>query len=198
MLAEQPPTSFGSDKEFGQVFLQYYRPVLYVVRRHGFSEEDARELTQETFLRVYKGWREFRGEAQLSTWIFQIARNIALNEIRSRTTLKRDAPEVSLEEVYGPDGERGGGIIRAQEGTGINPLEVALAAEKSRALRGALEELPPQMKRCVRLRIDRDLKYREIGELMSISIDTVKAHLFQARQILREKLSNYFSDFDNL
>ena len=52
MLAEQPPTSFGSDKEFGQVFLQYYRPVLYVIRRHGFSEEDARDYTQECELPV--------------------------------------------------------------------------------------------------------------------------------------------------
>ena len=198
MLAEQPPMGFGSDKEFGEVVLQYYRPVLYVVRRHGFSEDEARELTQETFLRVYKGWTKFRGEAQLSTWIFQIARNIALNEKRSRATLKRDAAEVSLEEAWGPDGERAGGIIHVQEGTGIDPLQDALAAERARMLREAMEELPPQMKRCVLLRIDRDLKYREIGELMGISIDTVKAHLFQARQLLREKLSNYFSDFDNL
>lgn len=198
MLAEQPPTGFGSDKEFSEVVLQYYRPVWGVIRRHGFSDEEARELTQETFLRVYKGWTKFRGEAQLSTWIFQIARNIALNEVRSRATLKRDAAEVSMEEAYDRDGEKVGGVIYIQEGIGIDPLEAALAAERSRMLREAVEDLSPQMRRCVKLRVERDLKYREIGEIMNISIDTVKAHLFQARQILRGKLSSYFSDFDDL
>jgi DNA-directed RNA polymerase specialized sigma24 family protein len=52
------------------------------------------------------------------------------------------------------------------------------------------------MRRCVLLRLEQDLKYREIASVMQISIDTVKAHLFQARQLLKDKLSRYFRDQD--
>jgi RNA polymerase sigma-70 factor (ECF subfamily) len=197
-LAQPPAMGSGYDDKFKEVFLRFYQPVLYYFRSYRFSEEEGHELTQETFLRVYKGWQRFRGESELGTWILQIARNIALNEIRSRATLKRDAQEVSLDEDWVAD-EGGGasGCIRERRNCG-NPLEEALAAERRRILRSAVDDLPGQMRRCVLLRIDRELKYREIAELLQISIDTVKAHLFQARQHLKDKLADYFTDFDEL
>ena len=67
-----------------------------------------------------------------------------------------------------------------------------LTGERSRLLREALEELPPQMKKAVLLRVTGDMKYREIAEEMEVSIETVKAHLYQARQHLRDRLSDYF------
>ena len=58
----------------------------------------------------------------------------------------------------------------------------------------AMADLPPQMRRGVELRVNQDLKYREIAVLMGVSIDTVKAHLFQARQMLKARLGNYFAE----
>jgi RNA polymerase sigma-70 factor (ECF subfamily) len=197
MLAEQPP--MDSDPTFREVFHRYYWSVCKLFRRYGFSEEEAQELTQDAFLRVHKAWADFRGESQLTTWVFQIARNLALNAVRSRKTLKRDAQEVSLDETGRFDDEGGvGDRICVQGKIDGNPLAEVLDAERSQMLRKALQSLPPQMRRCVELRLNEDLKYREIAELLDISIDTVKAHLFQARQHLKAKLSDYFSDIDKV
>jgi len=195
MLAEKPPME--SNPEFRDVFLWFYEPVVHLFRRFGFNDEVARELTQETFLRVYKGWESFRGEAQYKTWIYQIARNIALNEIRGRRTQKREGSEVPLEEGRNPDDEGQRDGIWAPGNIGGTPLEDALQTERKVMLGKALQQLPPQMRRCVELRVHGDLKYKEIAAILDMSPETVKAHLFQARQKLREKLSDYFSDPDS-
>ena len=197
MLAEQPP--MDSAPTFREVFHRYYGSVCKLFRRYGFTEEEAQELTQEAFLRVHRAWADFRGESQVTTWVFQIARNLALNEVRSKKTLKRDAHEVSLHDTGRPDDEGGlGDRICVQGDIGGNPLAAVLAEERVQMLRKALASLPPQMRRCVEMRIKEDLKYREIAELLDISIDTVKAHLFQARQHLKAKLSDYFQDIDHV
>ena len=108
--------------------------------------------------------------------------------MRVPPTQKRDAQEVSLEEPG-----TGGPADSAWESGETGPLDGVLADERSKKLRRAFEELPPQMRRCVMLRVDQDLKYREIAVQMDVSIDTVKAHLFQARQILKNKLGDYFN-----
>ena len=80
------------------------------------------------------------------------------------------------------------------------PVEYAaserMPSEELARLRAALDDLPPQMRQVVLLRIDGNLKYREIAEVMQVSIATVKAHLQQARQRLREELADYFSDYE--
>jgi RNA polymerase sigma factor (sigma-70 family) len=78
----------------------------------------------------------------------------------------------------------------------VTALEATLSEERSKILREAIEELPPQMRQAVYLRVEGNLKYREIAELMNVSIETVKAHLYQARQQLKRKLANYFSEED--
>ena len=134
----------------------------------------------------------------MQTWIFQIARNIASNEIRSRRTSKRGATEVPFEETCRVEDD---GVMReciqADGRVGGTPLEDLLVTERAKILHEAMESLPPQMRRCVRLRVEQDLKYREIAAVLGISIDTVKAHLFQARQLLKDKLSGHFLDQDD-
>jgi RNA polymerase sigma-70 factor (ECF subfamily) len=143
----------------------------------------------------------FRGDSKFETWLFQVCANVFKNCLRSRTTQKRDAQEVSWDEVEPGGGGSGGGESGGAEGGGApwewresGPLDSLLEDERSRILYAAMQELPPQMRRCVELRVTRDLKYREIAELMNVSIDTVKAHLFQARQLLKSKLGDYFAE----
>jgi RNA polymerase sigma-70 factor (ECF subfamily) len=197
MLAEQPPMDLNSEENFRKFVLQYSRQAFFFFRGYRFSEEESWDLTQETFLRVYKGRKTFRGESRLDTWLYKIARHIALNAIRSRTTQKRGAQEVSLEEHWGDDDSGTWGSIQAlRDVGGGSPLDRMLAAEREEILHDSIGTLPPQMQLCVRLRVEEDLKYKEIAKVMHISIDTVKAHLFQARQLLKDKLSDYFSDWD--
>lgn len=149
-----------------ELFQRYYRPVVFFFRRRGFSSEESRDLAQETFLRVSKRWDSFRGESAVETWLFQIASNLYKNTLRSQATQKRETQDVSLEH--------------------------ALSEEGARILRAAIADLPPQMRQAVCLRVEGDLKYREIADIMHISIETVKAHLHQARQHLRDKLAERF------
>jgi len=168
-------------RDFRQIFSEFYPLVLGYFAQQGLDEEDSRDLAQETMLRVYRNLPSLTGDAFLGTWIFQITANVYRNAVRTRSTRKREAPEVPLEGTPHPVDE------------GEDPLRGLLTGERAKVLAEALRDLPPQMRRCVELRI-RDLKYREIAELLRISIDTVKAHLFQARQILRSKLAGYFDD----
>jgi RNA polymerase sigma-70 factor (ECF subfamily) len=173
-------------ESFRLLFHQYYRLVISFFLKRGISPDESEELTQETFLRVYKSMPTFRGESRFGTWLFQITANVYKNYCRTRATQKRDAQEVSLEEPGGP-------ADSTWESGETGPLDGVLADERSKMLRQAFDGLPPQMRHCVLLRVNQDLKYREIADRMGVSIDTVKAHLFQARQILKSKLGGYFN-----
>jgi RNA polymerase sigma-70 factor, ECF subfamily len=166
------------------LYQRYYRPVVAFFVRRGFCLEESRDLAQETFLRVFKNMDSFRGESAVETWLFQIAGNLYKNTLRSLQTQKRDAQEVSLESTEAVE-------LGTRE---RDPLHVVLTEEEYRLLWDAVQDLPPQMRQAVFLRVDRDLKYREIADLMHVSIETVKAHLYQARQQLRDRLADYFTD----
>jgi len=176
--------------EFQELFAAYYRPVRYYFANRGFSVEECFDLAQETFLKAFKGHKDFRGDASVRTWIFQIANNVWLNEIRRRNAVKRSAKEVSIEDAF-PLGKAANPSL---EGDDADQLDGVLAEERAEILRQALEGLPPQMRRCIFLRIDQDLKYREIADLMHLSIETVKSHLHQARQRLKQGISDYFEE----
>jgi RNA polymerase sigma-70 factor (ECF subfamily) len=184
----------GGDREeiFRQLFQAYFRQVHAFFSRRGFPADMCQDLAQETFLKVHKGLPAFRREARFETWLFQIAANLYRNTLRSQSTQKREAQEVSLDEVV--EHEPALGHPAADGDTAEDPLGEMLTEEQSQVLRSALDALPAQMRRCVLLRVDQDLRYREIAELMRVSIDTVKAHLYQARQQLKGKLAGYFAD----
>jgi RNA polymerase sigma-70 factor (ECF subfamily) len=165
-------------------FKRHHRPVVSFFLRKGFSREESRDLAQETFLRVYKNWESFRGASNRVTWLFQIAGNLYKNELRSMSAQKRDREEVSLDAVEAK-------VMDVESAE--NVVKMLLMEERAKLLREVLGELPPQMQRAVSLRVG-DLKYREIAKEMDVSIETVKAHLYQARQYFRDRLSDYFTD----
>jgi len=168
------------------LFNRYYRPVVCFFLRKGFQLEESRDLAQDTFLRVFNKWESFRGESSAETWIFQIAANLYKNRLRGNATQKRDADEVPLEN------ERAADMV--QDRNGEDGLGTMLTQERAKKLREAMADLPPQMRQAVYLRVAGDMKYREIADVMHVSIETVKAHLYQARQHLRDRLSDYFTD----
>lgn len=180
-----------SEERFRAVFESYRRMLLGFFGRRGFSSEDSRDLTQETFVSVYKGLEGVRAGEALPKWIFTVATNIYRNELRRRATAMRQATVLSL------DSEDGGGRVadRIHDGQ-RQSLERLLEDERNRLLHDAVSALPARMRQCVLLRIDQDLKYREIGNVLGISIETVKVQLFQARQRLRAALGEQLSGID--
>jgi RNA polymerase sigma-70 factor (ECF subfamily) len=158
--------------------------------------EDARDLAQEVFLHVYKGLPGLRQEAQLQSWLFTISANVFKNELERQGAKKRAAVQVPLEPFGDASGDRGGPQSAPVLDPKPRPMEALLEKEKLERLRQALTELPEQMQRCIRLRLAEDKPYQEIAEALGISINTVKAHLRQARSALRVKLTPYFAELD--
>lgn len=180
----------GSVKEepFRRLVDLYYTPVYQVFAKRGFPPQDCLDLTQETFLGIYTGIGSFRGEADFDTWLFKIAMNAFRKRLRWRSAEKRRGEEVSI------DGQEEGDAPLPLASPEPAPAEAVLHRERSRVLREAVEKLPEQMRKCMMLRVDQDLKYREIAVVLRVSPETVKAHLFQARKRLQEMLGPYFRD----
>jgi RNA polymerase sigma-70 factor (ECF subfamily) len=177
--------------DFERLFENYYRPVSYYFARRGCSQEECQDLTQDTFVSVYKGMGSHRKESSLETWLFVIAANIWRNRLRSQSTQKRSAAEVPLTSE-GPSDNLGPLDVLPAPDPGA--LQDLLSAERFSLLRRELEEFPPRMRFCFLLRFYQGMKYQEIATVMGVSVETVKSQLFQARGRLREKLGDHFGE----
>ena len=173
----------GSEADFRLIYESYFHPLQRFFKRKGFSPEDALDLTQETLLGIYKSVRDFRHEARFGTWLYRVATTTYLKRLRSGSAAKRSGVETPLDDVA-PAHEP----ATSKE----DQLEVVLDEEQRLAMREAIEDLPEKMQKCLTLRIYQELSYREIATVMKLKINTVKAHLFQAKEKLRERLKIEF------
>lgn len=167
-----------------RVYKLHARGVRNFFLRKSFAAEDARDLTQEVFLRVFRGLDSFRFESRFETWLFEIADHVCQNELRRRGTGKRRGVEISL--------ETGGQVGEAEDPAPVEPppapptaLGDILEHERAKALSEAIRELPEQMRTCFHLRYRQERSYEEIAAIMRVSINTVKAHLHQAKKRLK-------------
>ena len=149
------------------------------------SSEEARDLTQETFLRAFQSIGHFRGESDLRTWIYRIAINQARNRWRWWRRRRRDAT-VSIDAPQ-PDGTASLAATLKSD-NGRNPETEALAHERERALRKALSSLKRVYREAVVLRDIEGFAYEEIAMALEINVGTVKSRLARGRQELRRKL----------
>lgn len=149
------------------------------------NTEEARDLTQETFLRAFQSIGQFRGESDLRTWIYRIAINQARNRWRWWRRRHRDST-VSIDAA---DANGHSSIIaQLSSGNSGNPEHGALAHERERALRKALSGLRRVYREAVVLRDIEGFAYEEIAVALDISVGTVKSRLARGRQELRRKL----------
>jgi RNA polymerase sigma-70 factor, ECF subfamily len=184
------PTRSLRDAAFRRLFDLYSPRLYHFFSRRGFPRQDCLDLTQETFIGIYRGIAEFRRDASFETWLFKIATNAYRKRLRWVTAEKRGATEVALE----GDQEDGGPMATLAATDVPTASEEMLSKERSRLLRQAIDRLPEQMRKCLVLRIDRELRYKEIAVLLRLSPETVKVHLAQGRKRLREELGPYFQD----
>jgi RNA polymerase sigma-70 factor, ECF subfamily len=149
------------------------------------NSEEARDLTQETFLRAFQSIGQFRGESDLRTWIYRIAINQARNRWRWWRRRRRDAT-VSL------DSENAHGnqplIESLRSDRDKSPEQETLAHEREKALRKALQSLSLSYRETVILRDIEGFTYEEIAETLGINVGTVKSRLARGRQELRQRL----------
>ncbi|MFL6260314.1 MAG: RNA polymerase sigma factor [Thermoanaerobaculia bacterium] len=186
-LVELIQANVDREKNSERLFDMHWPRVVSYFRRQGFSQEESKDLTQDTFLRVFKGIDSFRRDSSFEWWLRGIAESTYKNEIRKRRAEKRDGIEQSIDAPV-VNGEGSPSPADTLASPISDSLSEAVKRQQVAALRAALAELPEQMRRCCMMRYVNGLKYHEIAELMGISIETVKAHLFQGRKRLASML----------
>ncbi len=149
------------------------------------NSEEARDLTQETFLRAFQSIGKFRGESDLRTWIYRIAINQARNRWRWWRRRRRDST-VSLDSPDAHGNKPLLDTLRSERGK--TPEQDTLAHERERALRGALQSLSRAYRETVILRDIEGFSYEEIATTLGVNVGTVKSRLARGRQELRQRL----------
>jgi RNA polymerase sigma-70 factor, ECF subfamily len=174
----------GSDREgsFRVLYETYFHPIRRFFARKGLGPEDCLDLTQETFVGIYKGLDGYEHRQRFAAWLYRVATTTHLKWLRAAGAAKRAAVEVSRDGMKNPE------PIAAAPGRQLSGL---LDEERRRALRAAIGELPEQMRDCLTLRLYHQLAYQEIAVVKKLSVETVKAHLFRGRQRLAERLADY-------
>ena len=173
----------GDGSAFDELVRRYKDRVYNVVYRFVGRHEDALDVSQEVFVRAYRGIEGFRGEASVSTWLYGIAVNLARNHLRDRGRKGRNKG-VSLEALAAsaPD------VAQAASAVLDTPRDIAQRREFDALLQRCLDELPDHYRTAFVLRTMDDLSYDAIAEVMACPPGTVKSRLNQARKLLRERL----------
>jgi RNA polymerase sigma-70 factor (ECF subfamily) len=183
ILVERIQAGIDYQRSCEELHRMFQRRVHGFFKARGFSGDDCRDLTQETFKTAFSRIGSLLLADRFPRWLFEIADGLYRNELRRRGAA-HDAFEESLEELVDKGPRDKPDALAALSSKAPDPLEDALRREQLESLRAELGRLPPQMRRCVYLRLYHDLKYREIAEVMRVSIETVKAYLHQAQKRL--------------
>jgi RNA polymerase sigma-70 factor, ECF subfamily len=170
--------------EFDRLHRNHVELVYRFAQRICGQSEDAKDLVQETFLNAYRGLKDFRGEARVSTWLYAIASRACIRMQRKRKG--EPERELSLEEfIPTSDGE-----FRLQIPTdGLSPEEALQNKELRRALRQAIQRLPHKYRLVLVLRDMEGLTTKEVGAVMGLNERAVKSRLHRARLFIRRELS---------
>lgn len=172
----------GGEDLFRSMYDRYYTRMLRFFRKvFRVSEEDAKELTQDSFLRFYRSMREYRGEAEWAL-LEIIARNVGYNRVRSLSTIKRGA--VKPESMHDLESSR---LEPVAEQTHL--VDQLIGAQRRARLREGIAGLPKGEKRCLQLWLQ-GLSYAEIARALGISLDAVKSRIRDAKRLLRERLGD--------
>jgi RNA polymerase sigma-70 factor, ECF subfamily len=174
----------GHDAALQDLMERYAAPVFQFLCRLTGDQEEAADLAQEVFVRVYRHRANYRPDHKFTTWLYTIATNLARNHAAWRAR----RPNVSLDAERSEDGATLGDCLpSAQPGPG----DAAEGAERAQAVRVAVAELPEDMRTTLLLFEFEDKSMAEVGEILGISVKAVESRLFRARQQLRGKLSSW-------
>jgi len=176
----------GSEEAFAWLISRYQQPLYSLIYRILPNPSDAADITQEVFVKVFKGIGHFHGEASLRTWIYRIALHEALNQRRWWTRHERwqIAIDAAGEDHHSSPAES---IADTHE----SPFEAVLHAEIAARVEAALREVPEPFRTVVVLRDIEGFGYEEIAEILNANPGTVKSRLMRGRAHLKGLLAPY-------
>jgi RNA polymerase sigma-70 factor (ECF subfamily) len=171
----------GDSTAFEELIFRYDKDVLTIASRFTRNSEDAKDIYQETFVRVFKGLAKFRSKSEFSTWLFRIATNVCLTHSQKK---KRRETVPLIEEVDES------GIYFAVSDTETDAQ--TQGNEITRRIEAALQNLSPRQKMVFTLRHYQDYKLKDIALLMNCTEGTVKKYLFEATYKMRTHLHDLY------
>ncbi len=175
----------GNREAFEELVLRYQQPAVNFIARTLRDETEAEDVAQRTFVQVWKSAHRYQVTARFTTWLFTIARNLCLNEIRRRGRHPAD----SLEAVEGDDSE---GHARPLADSGALLASDQLASsELVQKVDEAIGALPENQRTALLLCREEELSYEEIGRILGTSLSATKSLIFRARETLKERIKPY-------
>ncbi len=144
--------------------------------------EEAQDMGQEVFIHVYQNFSKFKGDAKLSTWIYRIATNKCLEEIRRKGRKKRSAQLSDISDES----------VKNQAADFLHPGVALENQERASILFDAIDQLPDQQKTAFIMAKVEQLSYQEIGKIMEKSIGSIESLLFRAKKNLQKSLASYY------
>ncbi len=174
----------GADDRYAEIVRRYQGRIVNYLYRILRNVDDAHDLSQDVFLRVYNALDRFNPEYKFSTWLFRVAQNAAIDVVR-----KRKLPVVSMER---PDDD-GGSTWEFPSGE-PDAYGDARNRERAEAIESAIEDLPDEYRELIEMRHYAELSYGEISEIKSMPLGTVKNKLFRGRQLLKDQLADFITD----
>ncbi|MBI5526958.1 MAG: sigma-70 family RNA polymerase sigma factor [Deltaproteobacteria bacterium] len=175
----------GEPAAFREIVESFQGRILRTVAGITGDREEARDLTQEAFLKAFEALDAFKGGSSLHTWLYRIAVNLCIDQLRGR----RKRP--LLFDLYDPACEESPAHERMPDSGVEDPLENTLRREKAVAIQGALDQLSPDHRAIIILREVEGLSYEEIASVLGIGLGTVMSRLYYARAHLRDALASY-------
>jgi RNA polymerase sigma-70 factor (ECF subfamily) len=179
----------GDQSAFDEMVSRYWDRIYAMVNQLLRNQQDAEEVTQDAFIRAHRGLVNFRGDSAFSTWLYQIATNLARNRYWYWWRRKRDK-SISFDAPLSADNDTTlAEIIPAELET---PEDATITQELVTNIAAAMEKLSAKHREILILRNIKNLSYEEIAAILSISVGTVKSRIARARESLRAKLGEDF------
>jgi RNA polymerase sigma-70 factor (ECF subfamily) len=175
----------GDRAAFAELVDKYKQPVTNFIHRSLRDETEAEDLAQNVFLQIWKSRARYKQTAKFSTWLFTIARNLCLNEIRRRS--RHPAESIEETHVEHEDQPR----QQYEDKSHIAAPEKLLHGELAQKIEEALADLPENQRTAILLCRQDDVSYEEIAEILDCSLSATKSLIFRGREALKEKLKPY-------
>lgn len=172
----------GDQRAFAELVDIYQDKLYHMAYRMLNNRQEAEDVVQDTFLRVYKNLDRYDDTLKFSTWIYRIATNLCIDRLRRRK------PTYSLDaESNDYEGLDGYSMLPSDERT---PESELVLSDTQRIIHEAIDSLPPKYKSVMILRYIRDLSLQEVGDILGMPVTTIKTRVHRGREFLRKKLEH--------
>ncbi len=171
----------GDKSAFDVLVLKYQQKVVNLVMRYVHDPHIAMDISQESFIKAYRGLKNFRGDSAFYTWLYRISINTAKNHLVSRS---RRMPD---DDIDAQDAEQYDGGDKLREYS--TPESELMSSEVQETVQKSIESLPDDLRIAITLRELEGLSYEEISDAMDCPIGTVRSRIFRAREFIEKELA---------